>query len=187
MARYVHGVTAVVALGLASACAPGAVKTQQNLNRSYDFSNFSSYHQGKDTRVVVLGDTFGMDAGAFADGVTAAMQGQNPGRPTNFTTAPGPSAEKNFRVVMAFNVAPIHYDLCNGAKVTPRTAGGETTLQAAWCWEDRTESYVRAWTAPVQPNDPRFQELVARTTRELFPQHKDRELIQDNSDDGPPT
>lgn len=187
MARYVYGVTAVMALGLTSACAPGAVSVQRDLNPSYNFQNFASYHQGKDTHVVIQGDTFGLDAPAFGEQVTAAMQGKNWGRPTNFTTHPGPSATENLRVVMAFNAAPIQHGLCDGANVTPRKAGDKTTLQAAWCWEDRTESYVRAWTAPVRPGDPKFRELVAQTTRELFPPHMDKELIdEDDNDDALP-
>ncbi len=186
MLRYATCATAIAALGLASACAPGAISSQRDLHPSYDHMNFGLYHQDRDTRVVLIGDTFGMAPGELANVVTTAMEGQGPG-PTNFTASPGPSAAENFRVVLAFNVAPAHLSLCRGETPAQRATNGETRLQAVWCWGDRTESYVRAWTATVKPGDPRFAQLVASTTRELFPTHMDRILRgTKDSGDGPP-
>ena len=90
-----------------------------------------------------------MDAAAFARAVTDRMQGANEGRRTNFTTTPGKSAEKNLRVVMAFNAAPGGYDLCDGKAIETKPRKDVLALSAAWCFGDRQDSMVaeknRVW------------------------------------------
>lgn len=186
MAHFSSCAAAVVSLALVSAC--GLAGTQidyRELNPSYTHQNFDTYLRGRDTHVIVRGDTFDLAPGAFGDLVTAAMQGQNEGGRTNFTTRPT-DAEPNFRVVMAFNVASYTGGLCAAEDFKPSNANGMTTLQAAWCWEGRAESYLSARTRARNPNDPEFKQLVAAVTRGLFPRHMDKILIDDddNGDDG---
>jgi hypothetical protein len=160
----------VIALAaVLSACAPNAIRSQSDFHTAYSFSNFSLYHAKRDTRVDVIGDHFGLTQSAFAKVVTKAMYGNHPGAPTHFTLTPGPSAEKNLRVIMAFNIEPSHY-LCSAGKREPRIVKGQTVLQAAWCWGDRTDSYVMAWTKETKLGDPNFTKLIAEATQELFPQ-----------------
>lgn len=167
-----------------AACSNVSLQSEYNPS-SYDYRNFATYHGDRDTHVDVYGNPFGMDASTFAEAVTDHMQGANFGRPTNFTTAPGPSAERNLRVVMAFNSPMATYNLCEARP----TGGGERSdglvLKAAWCFDDREDSTVEARIAGATgPNDPRFRALVRETVLNLFPPRMDPELIWDNGDDG---
>lgn len=173
---------AVAALGLA-ACATSPVQTQNYVAPTYDFGNFRNYHQGRDTRVVVYGDPFKIPKQRFDRIVTGLMQGYNSGGPTNFTTQPGPSAEPNLRVVMAFDAAPQYGDLCSANAFSPAPGGERLTLTAAWCWGDRLDSRVEGSAPPVSgPNDPAFAELVHQVTFELFPPNGYKRFY--NEDDG---
>ena len=157
-------------LALASACSAGHVQLQTQRNRStYDFLNFTTYHEGRDTKVVVYGNPFAMDRSAFARAVTDTMQGANFGRPTNFTTTPGPSAERNLWVVMAFNADVGPYALCGGGPVETRVRRDVLTLTAAWCFDGRQDSLVTAAVGPAAGvNDPRFRALVRQTVLNLI-------------------
>jgi hypothetical protein len=168
---------------LLGACAAGLVRLQSEVAPStYSYSNFALYHAGRDTRVEVHGNPFSMDAAAFARAVTDHMQGANVGRPTHFTTTPGPSAERNMRVVMAFNSDADGYDLCN-ARFRPRGEVGVLTLKAAWCFAGREDSWVEATVGGAgSVNDPRFHDLVSQTVLNLFPTDMDYELLRDNGD-----
>jgi hypothetical protein len=174
--RAISITTLAIAL---SACAPSAIRSQADFHTAYSFSNFSLYHANRDTRVDVIGDRFGLSQSAFAKLVTKAMYGNHLGAPARFTATPGVSAEKNLRVIMAFNMAPSAY-LCSVGQRTPRLVKGKTTLQAAWCWGERTDSYVMAWTAKTRPGAPNFTKLIAEATQELFPEHIDNQLRKPN-------
>ena len=184
MAKFVRSLAAVLLFGVVGACAPTNTQIDYRyLNPSYNHQNFNSYLQGRDTRVVVVGDMLGLEPEAFGNAVTADMQGNNEGGPTNFTTHPT-NAEPNFRVVMAFNAASYSNSLCEVKDLRPQKTAGMTTLQAAWCWDNRMESYVSGRVAAVNPSDPKFKSLIAATTRELFPQHMDPILQDDDFDSG---
>lgn len=168
---------AVAAAALLTACSADHVRLQTYRNKStYDFLNFTTYHAGRDTRVHVRGNPFRMNPTAFARAVTDAMQGQNYGRPTHFTTSPGPSAEANLWVVMAFNAEVGPYELCRGGPVTTRPLGTTLRLSAVWCFDGREDSLVEAWVgAPDGVNDPRFRELVGQAVFNLFLPEKRRD------------
>lgn len=168
--------TTLTTLVLAGACAPGTVSSQSDIGGSYDFRNFGAYHANRDTRVDVFGATSGVDAGTFARAVTETMQGQNSGGATNFTTTPGATAARGLRVVMAFNAAPASTSICRAGALMPDGEAG-TTLQAAWCFGERVDSYVLARTGTVKGlDDPAFKALVRQTTRELFPTIADHKI-----------
>ena len=182
MANFARSLAAVLLFGVAGACAPTNTQIDYRyLDPSYNHQNFNSYLQGRDTHVVVVGDMLGLEPAAFGDIVTADMQGNNEGGPTNFTTHPT-NAEPNFRVVMAFNAASYSNSLCDAKTLQPQKTPGVTTLQAAWCWDNRIESYVSGRVAAANPSDPQFKNLVAAATRELFPQHMDKILQDDDFD-----
>jgi hypothetical protein len=152
---------------------------------TYDYQNFTLYHAERDTLVEVQGNPFNMDAGVFAKAVTDHMQGGNFGRPTNFTTTPGASAEPNMRVVMAFNTSADSEALCT-ANYRPQTAGAAVSLKAAWCLENRVDSWVDATLAGVtSTQDPKFHDLIDEVVMNLFPPQMDTETIRDNGDDVP--
>ena len=164
-----------------AACAQDNVRLQTQFNRStYTHRNFDTYHADRDTKVVVHGNPFGMEAAAFAKAVTGHMQGANPGRRTNFTTTPGKSAAKNFWVVMAFNAEVGINELCRGKRFKIRPSSGALSLRAAWCFDGRQDSRVTASVgAPEDANDPRFRALIRQTVLHLFPRHMDREFRRD--------
>ncbi len=176
---------AAAALLLLAACSADTVRLQTYRNRStYDFLNFTTYHAGRDTRVVVYGNPFAMDARAFGKAVTDAMQGANFGRPTHFTTTPGPSAERNLWVVMAFNADVGPYELCRGGAVETRPRTDALTLTAAWCFDGREDVLVTAAVGPPRDvSDPRFRALVRETVLNLFvpePRWEDRDRDRDD-------
>lgn len=168
-------------LSILAGCSGDNVALQSYYNYpAYDYANFSLYHAGRDTRVIVHGNPFGMDRTAFAKAVTDAMQGANIGRPTRFTTTPGPSAEKNLWVVMAFNTGNTIYGLC-GPRDYPSEQGGRGSegllLRAAWCFDGRQDSWVEARISGARgTGDPRFRALVRQTVLNLFvPQRRFRD------------
>ncbi|MDX1483064.1 MAG: hypothetical protein R3229_01180 [Alphaproteobacteria bacterium] len=167
---------------LLAACSGNLVRMQTEYGPSaYDYANYELYHAGRDTRVEVHGNPFAMTAPAFANAVTDRMMGAPIGRPTRFTTSPGPSAEKNLRVVMAFDSDSDAYDLCNGKVVPQKAEADMLTLRAAWCFGDRQDSMVEAVVGrPKDVDDPRFRDLIEQTVMNLFPRFEDRELIRDN-------
>lgn len=151
---------------------------------TYDYQNFTLYHAGRDTAVDILGNPFNMAPAAFAKAVTDHMQGANFGPRTNFTTTPGPSAEPNMRVVLAFNSAAGSEDLCSGA-YRPSGDDGTLSLKAAWCFGDRTDSWVAATVKDVRSTqDAKFHDLIDEVVMNLFPPQMDTETIRDNGDDG---
>ena len=164
------------------ACSTSLVRLSSDYNESnYDYRNFALYHSERDTRVLVHGNPFGMAAADFAKAVTDNMKGANIGRPSNFTTTPGKSAEKNLRVVMAFNADTEYYDLCETNSVNTRRSKDKLTLTAAWCFGDRQDSAVEAVVDGAKDvNDPRFRALVQETVLNLFPTHMDDILIRDD-------
>ena len=175
-------ILAALALG---ACSGAVVSLQSDYNPSgYDHRNFALYHVARDTRVEVHGNPFNVDAAAFARAVTDHMQGANEGRRTNFTTTPGKSAEKNLRVVMAFNAAPGGYDLCDGKAIETKPHKDVLALSAAWCFGDRQDSMVEATVGPTKGvDDPRFKEIIQQTVLNLFPTHMDLILIREGGDE----
>jgi hypothetical protein len=180
MTRFGIVVGTAFVLSLTGACAPNRVSVTSQLEPAYDFHNFTAYHQNRDTKVEILGSTFGTDAQSFARAVTESMRGQNAGGPTNFTTNPGPSVERNLKVVLAFNATLSPSKICDDGTLAAAPGDG-TTLQAAWCFGDRLDSYVVARAGAINGiSDPAFHTLVVEATRELFPPRPDEETIMDN-------
>lgn len=170
MTAFRHIVIAFLSASALAACGPGTVRLRSDINdTTYTYRNFDLYHGGRDTEVIVYGNPFGMDARAFAEAVTRHMQGANAGPSTNFTTTPA-NAERNLRVVMAFNADTSGYRLCSGRPVAGGPQGETIRLNAAWCWENSPQSSVEAETGAVSGvGDPRFRALVRQTVLNLFP------------------
>lgn len=154
-------------------CSTDAVRLQSKINRSaYDYLNFSKYHAGRDTRVVVHGNPFAMKSAAFEKAVTDNMQGAHFGRRTNFTTTPGGSAHANKWVVMAFNADIGISQICKSGPTKTRPGTNELKLSAAWCFDGRRDSLVEAVVGQAEDsNDPRFRALIRQTVLQLFPQN----------------
>jgi len=180
-------VTALSIIALAGACAGPFVSSISDYHPSYNPMNFTSYHAGRDTELRVIGEaSFGVSRADLGLAVGRDMHGQHFGRPSNFTLSPGPSAEKNLYVIMAFNVEDDR-DLCaSAAMLRPRPVTGKTVLQGAWCWSKETYAYVRTEGPAAKPGDPVFSRMVADATGELFTRNPDVELQEEDNNDSIP-
>ena len=153
-------------------CASGA-STVASTSPLYDFGEFVLASDGRDTIVIVRGNPFGIDQKAFDKAVTDAMQGQNSGPRTNFTTEPTENTKKEFRVVILFNgsQAVLADNLCKAPEKYGSQKGAKGLhVTATYCWEDESVSEVDGWAGAVASADsPVFARLIGQTTLELFP------------------
>lgn len=155
-----------------SACAGDGVRiTHPEIRSQYTRSEVLYAFDRRDAEVVVNGSPF---ANAPAARATTDVMNRVPlGPRTNFTTTPGETARRPYRVVLAYApaVAVTGVGLCARPDMPTRPAGGEqTTLQGALCHGPNLLSGAYATAGPVEgPDDPRFAELVARLTIALFP------------------
>ncbi len=169
-------ILAGVLLAALAACGDQVVRLRgQTMSGSYNAGEFGYAAGGRDLRVVVVGNPFGGDQAAFERAVTDAMQGRSPSQKTNFATSPGPSARKEYRVVMVFNPPNnlVGDKVCQGDPPSLPTAAGEGTavaLVAVFCRSDQGLTQVRGdIDAAAGPDDPIFAELVGQSTQALFP------------------
>ncbi|UCH75606.1 MAG: hypothetical protein JSU82_07185 [Rhodospirillales bacterium] len=166
-------------MALAGCASSGVTLSQQAVRAAYSPGQFALASAGRDTRVVIIGNPFGGDQGAFEVAVTDAMQGQHFGQPTNFTTTPGEDARLTHRVVFLFDPATAVNParLCRPEMTEVATApdANRITLFAAFCLEERLLTHIvgRAPTA-ANARDPAFRDLVGQVTNGLFPPERDR-------------
>ena len=163
----------------------GAVSTVASTSPLYSYGEFVLASGGRDTIVVVRGNPFGIDQKTFEKAVTDAMQGQNSGPRTNFTTGPTENAKTEFRVVILFNGSQtvLADNLCKAPeKYGSRDGAKGLHVTAAYCWEDESLTEVDGWAGAVAGTDsPVFASLLAQTTLELFPT-KDEDDDDDDRD-----
>ncbi|MCH9053855.1 MAG: hypothetical protein IIA72_22850 [Proteobacteria bacterium] len=174
-------------LAVLGGCA-GAVSTVASTGTLYSFGEFVLASGGRDTIVVVRGNPFEMDQKAFEKAVTDAMQGQNFGPRTNFTTAPTENAKKEFKVVILFNGSQtvLADNLCKAPEKygSQKDAKGLHVI-ATYCWEDESLTEVDGWAGAVAGADSAvFAGLIGQTTLELFP--TSNEHLDDDGDCRPP-
>lgn len=145
---------------------------------------------GRDLTTVVMGNPFQVPKPALDKAVTDIMQVSNPYYPqTHFTTTPSANARRDYRVVTMFDpplsLNPVR--LCADPASLPRPVAGDgKRLMAisAFCVKDRAHSVVEA-SVPraASPEDPRFHDLINRTTVALFPaQDRNRSDDDDSCD-----
>ncbi len=151
----------------------GGVSIVADTSSLYSYGKFVLASGGRDTIVVVRGNPVGMDQKAFEKAVTDAMQGQNPGPRTNFTTGPTENAKKEFKVVILFNgsQAVLADNLCKAPeKYGSRKGAKGLHVLATYCWEDESLTEVNGWAGAVSGVDSAvFASLLAQTTLNLFP------------------
>ncbi len=169
----------ILALG---GCA-GAATTVASTSSLYSYGEFVLASGGRDTIVVVRGNPFEMDQKAFEKAVTAAMQGQNFGPRTNFTTEPTENTKKEFKVVILFNGSQtvLADNLCKSPeKYGSRNGAKGLHVTATYCWEDESLTEVDGWAGAVAgAGSPAFSSLIGQTTLELFPT-RDDDGLHDN-------
>lgn len=168
-----RNIAALALLAATAACAPGEVRvTHPEIRSQYTRSEVFYAFDGRDAEVVVNGSPF--VGGASAAAATTAVMNRVPVGPrTTFTTTPGETARRPYRVVLAYAPAiPLTGSgLCGQPTLPTRPPGGEeVSLQGALCHGPNLLSGAYATSGPVQgPDDPRFGLLVAQLTRALFP------------------
>lgn len=169
----------------------GAVSTVASTSPLYSFGEFVLASDGRDTIVVVRGNPFEMDQKAFEKAVTDAMQGQNYGPRTNFTTGPTENAKKEFKVVILFNGSQtvLADNLCKAPeKYGSRKGAKGLHVTATYCWEDESLTEVDGWAGAVAGADsPVFASLLAQTTLDLFPTRNEDDLHDDDDRDRKPS
>ncbi len=180
------GITTAVMLacGIAlAACQPSHYAVTQD--RAYSPSEFHYATANKDVRTVIRGNPFDGPKDRLEAVILDAMQPVNwgfegPYTPrTRFTTQPDGSANENYRIEVSFR----RDDLAAPAAICAGGGGGDSSspstaivARMAFCYQDRLLSTtVGHLDSPEGVYDPRFHRLIARMTRDLFPQRDFRE------------
>lgn len=182
------GAAAVILLapGLAGCDGSGLLRHNQlYLSPLYD-ARVPAAVGGRDLLVEVQGNPFGTDPTGFAQAVTDAMQGHTGIQPPHFTTAPGDTWHRLYRVVVAFNPAEAvgQDELCARTVATAPAAGG-VVVYGAFCEGRRALSSAANGAPPVaDAQAPDFRRMMAALTRDLFPL-ENRETRDTNAAPGP--
>lgn len=182
---FVVGLTLAATLPVGGSSHAATPRIVGDIVTAYDPKDFDLYLRDRDGRVVIKGDPFGMGAEAFAQAVTQLIPNKRRGAVTNFTTTPGPSADKTARLVLLFNVRASG-DICSMKTFEPAAArGGAIRLDAAWCPGPSAHSYATGYLSSASGvADTGFKALVAETATELFPMDNDHLPSEpDNNDD----
>lgn len=174
---------AVLALVLGG-CA-GQVMTVNEYSPSYLWEDVRYASSGRDTRVIIRGNPFGLPQPAFEQAVLDAMRDQQMWIETNFTVKPD-NAHKDFKVVILFNGPDdvLGEDLCSvPGKYDSVSGSSGLRVQAAWCYGDDPETQVVGSAGADSVKSPAFAALIAQTTRALFPPTPDDDDGQDDRTD----
>jgi len=128
--------------------------------------------------VIILGNPFPLPKAAVDQSVVAAMQGKVNGPPVRFVAVPALSLPSGYAVVALLNAAPGTSAnlLCaqRGLLEPPPPRSERTTVLMAFCGNADARSWAFSTTGPVgSPEDPLFQDLIARTTFALLPRRDD--------------
>lgn len=170
--RLVGSAVLVVVTAVAAGCdGSGLIHHDQlYLSPHYD-ARVPAAVGDRDLLVEVQGNPFGTDPTAFAQAVTDAMQGHTEVPPPHFTTTPGESWSRHYRVVIAFNPTEVvgQDELC--ARTVATAPGGDRlAVHGAFCEGRRAlSSAVNGAEAVAGVQAPAFQDMMAALTRDLFP------------------
>ncbi|MQA65678.1 MAG: hypothetical protein GEU76_07235 [Alphaproteobacteria bacterium] len=178
MIRFLPAIAGPLVVGLVFTAAVSGGRSSQaatprivgDIETAYDPQDFDLYLRDRDARVVIKGDPFGMGVEAFAEAVTKMIPNKRRGAVTNFTTTPGPSADKTARLVLLFNVRS-RGDICRMETFEPaKSRGGAVRLDAAWCPGTSGHSFATGYLGAASGiADTGFRALVQETATELFP------------------
>ena len=162
---------AVVAVGTLTVvgCSSDRVVVE-DINPLYSHLEFSAAADGRDLLTTIQGNPFGTPA--FDQAVTAIMTRTPVGPKTRFTTTPGPSANRDYSVALAFNPSPniLASDLCNRQSVPTAATQRPIVVRAAFCAAGGEASAVSGYLDQATgPEDPKFVDLIRDMTLQLFP------------------
>ena len=127
--------------------------------------------------VLIVGNPFPLPKPAVDQSIVAAMQGKVNGPPVRFVAVPASSLPAGYAVVVLLNAAPgtsANLLCAQRGLLEPPPRSGATTLLMAFCGNANARSWAYSTTGPTaSPEDPLFQELIARTTFALLPPRDD--------------
>jgi len=166
--RFLRHRAAVLGLLLMGCTADRVV--QDDVSIRYSRAELGAAADGRDLRTVIYGDPLGTPG--FEDAVTGIMTRTAIGVRTRFTTRPGPSARKDYFVVLAFNPSPdvVPWTLCNGQAPSTDPRRRPIVVRAAFCITGGEATAATGYLADAgSPDDPSFSSLVSQLTLKLFP------------------
>jgi len=159
----------VISALVASGCS-GPRVVVEDVNPLYSRPEFFAAADGRDLRTIVLGNPFGVST--FDGAVTDIMTSTPVGPKTRFTTTPGPSANRDYSVAIAFNPSPdvLAVNLCNVQSLPTAAAQRPIVVRAAFCAGGGEASAVSGYLDQATgPEDPKFVGLIRNLTQQLFP------------------
>ncbi len=175
---------ALAAVAVVATACTGEIMTSELHRPNSD--SFFRYSAGRgEMLAVVVGNPFPVSKDVLDRVVTDAMLGNHNGPMTQFSTNPGPKADHNQRVVVAFNTPTAMHprSLCGNPTAIPTAAAeaGKLRAEVAFCVESDLYSDVDISIPAVSsPNDPRFRHMIASAMWELIPT---RDPLSSSNDD----
>jgi len=160
----------------------GCVETTSSISRNrlygrYDVTEVQwGNGGGRDFTVVVRNNPTTLPGEEFEQKVVDAIQGQITYMVTNFTTTPGESARRQYRVEFFFDppdTTTNGFALCDPTRDLPETVPrpGVTYVLAAYCLRDRPLSEAFGSSADAAPGTEGFDRLMSQVVRSILPQY----------------
>ena len=151
-------------------------------------SSFRYAGAERDFRVCIVGNPFPVSAAETARAVIAAMQGEDKGLHTRFTTAPSAGAAYPFNITIVFDPVPGGAaSLCRAPRSrAPLPRRQRITVVAAFCYGDELMYAMGSAIRPVaSPRDPAFRRMIDRLMYYFVPYEGivDEEPEEDDDDD----
>lgn len=164
---------ALAAVALVTSACSGEMMTSE-LHRANSDSFFQYAASAGEMKTVVVGNPFPVSQDQFDKVVTQAMQGNHNGPMTHFTTAPGPKAYANMRVVVAFNTPSMMNAtraLCGDPSAIPTGPSGDRLhATVGFCMDSDLYSSVNISMPTVpSPSNPAFSHMIASAMWQLIP------------------
>jgi len=169
----VRAAAALAAAALAAGACSGEIMTSRlHLANSDTFFRYGA--SADDMLTVVAGNPFAVPRDVLEKAVTDAMQHNNNGPMTHFTTTPGPKAYLDYRIVVAFDTPPIMEPsaLCGNPDAIPtgKPTAGRLRAEVGFCGGANLYSSVDI-SMPVvaSPADPAFRHMIGMAMWHLIP------------------
>ena len=142
----------------------------------------------RDFKTSVVGNPFDAPKAETERAILAAMQGEDKGLRTNFTTTPTTNY-KNDRIVMIFN-PPGYFAPRNVCAISSghdgKNSGGTMVLAALYCDGDRLQYGVAASRKALKsPQDPQFTRFVKEIMDFFVPRYSMVDDVPNEGDDDP--
>lgn len=175
---------ALAAAAVVTGACTGEIMTS-NLYRANSDSFFRYGASRGEMLAVVVGNPFPVPKAILDRSVTESMQRNHHGPMTVFSTDPGPRADRNFRVVVAFDTPNAMHPrvLCGDPAAVPSRERDGKRIEAdvAFCVESDLYSNVDISIPEAEsPADPRFRHMIASAMWALIPS---RDPLSDNNDE----